>query len=291
MRCFVQAVIITGLLALSARAEPEFRVCGWQEAGPVGAARPDDRPLRTMADAPGAAHLVRREGPEGADQPPAHCGAVAIGPHWVLTARHCVDDRRWRDMRIDLGSPAIGSDAAGLERGGTVALCPAATEPGSLDGDLALVRLDDDVPPEAVSDAWLDDPDPASLGIPADAWLVSWPTAAMPIGTPVARRLSLRLVGVTPAGHILADLADSGQRPPCGGESGSPVYVVRGGETFLAGVLSAIVTPNWATASGRRKCLLPQTRVLFSPVAPWHGWIIDTMAECDAHPEACVRPE
>ena len=269
----------------------DFRICGWLGED---AAAPDplegDRMPRQRPDAPGVAHLARRGMSADADKPLAHCGAVLVAPGWIVTARHCVDDMIWQDMQVDLGTTALGSKGQGVIRRGTLALCPAATQPGSLDGDVALVRLDRRAPDEISRPPLLRDPDPGVFGFPGPVALASWPAAGLTVGTPNLRVLALTAVAVTPVGHVVAQIAEAGSRPPCGGESGSPVYIDHDGQTQLAGVLSAIATPSWWEQSGRAKCLAPQTRVLFSPVAPWADWIADSIAACEARPEICVRP-
>lgn len=267
----------------------DYRICGWMAVDGEQAELKPDRTPRDNLQAPGVAHLVRFSKAASVGASGAHCGAAHIAPGWILTARHCVDGIEWSDMHVDLGSAALGSESHGLTRRGELALCPNATDPGSLQGDLALVRLNENIPATARPADLLTDP--VAIWFPADVALASWPAAGMGIGTPNLRILPLRATAATPTGHVIGDLAKLGTRAPCGGESGAPIYLEHQGRVVLAGVLSAIVTPGWWKKSGRPKCLAPQTRVLFSPVAPWADWISDTIAACEARAETCVRPE
>ena len=101
------------------------------------------------------------------------------------------------------------------------------TTPGTLSADVALVYSADEVPQTAVFDRLFPHADPRTLGFPRQAHVASWRVSSGPgrDGFPPLRELPIALQGATSRGHLVATLPKRDQRPPCGGESGAPVYV------------------------------------------------------------------
>lgn len=269
-----------------------FRLCGGQVASQLAPVQSRNAAIMPMPESPGAAQIRLTFENSLGETRSTDCGAVAVAPNWLLTARHCVEDQEWAAFEATIGSQKIGSSRSGVRRTAHAAICPTGTIPGSLEADLALVHLDEPLAQDIEYARLFENPDPAGLNMPVLARLASWPVRQAHIGNPPLRVLPIGLASATPRGHVIASLEDSTQRPPCGGESGAPIYIdVEDGRTRLAGILSAIITPSWAAEELSPKCRSPLTRLMISPVAPWADWVRDTMFLCDARPERCFSRE
>ena len=245
--------------------------------------------MNLIPGGPGTVHLSATISDAGGERVD-HCGGVIVGSHWVLTARHCVDGRVWSELRVDFGTARLGAGREGGIRRGMVAICPAATKQDSLLDDIALLRLDRDIPADLPRPTSVDTDYVLDKGFPMNASIVSFPGAVLDVGTSRLRALRMSVIGRTATTHYLAELVDPNDLPPCGGESGSPVFVPGEEGPELLAVVSAIAAPAVAKAAGVHPCSSPQTRVHLSPVAPWVDWIDATIAGCKARPENCVRP-
>ena len=253
---------------------------------------PQDGRIDAHPDAPSAL-WSRRVEITGTDTPrdPQYCGAVLIAPDWALTARHCVDHKRWFDLVYAAGTRIVGAPGYGAFRRGVAAFCPLDAVPGQLGDDVALVRLDQPMPAAApilpLADmAGMLARDPRALSRLgswrwADAGRLRAPITISPMTLRPDRRNGF-LVGTRVFTH---------KPGPCGGESGSAVIGPIGLTPHVIGILSAVFDPKSPGGAAAAVCSRAGARALFTPVAPHRDWISGTMAACDADLSACLSRE
>lgn len=258
----------------------DFSLCGWRDGTVAG---PVQRDRRVDADhgAPASVLLLRTDHGGAVQQ----CGGVIVGQDWVLTARHCVEGRRWERLEVIWGTTHGGQGSAGGRRQAVSALCPG--EPGAgLKADVALLRLDRSLP-KTVDAALLEGAGQlVSLGLPEIVQFARWRNTLGAGGNGGLKVSPLSVLGRDRDGLVQADMIYRHEAPPCGGESGSAIYREASGRKVLIGILSAIQTPVGDTV-----CASARTRALITPVAPWAAWMRATMAACAGDAEGCVSPE
>jgi secreted trypsin-like serine protease len=164
-----------------------------------------------------------------------YCGATLVRPRWALTAAHCVDDVRARDLTVVLGRDKLSTNAGrtfGVDE--VVQHEDYRTDPVS-GHDVALLRLD------AASDA---PPIPLVGPGQADLWapgrpvrVTGWGTSVFLVGpTPDdLMEVDLQMIsdeecassyaaqGFDPSTQVCAGQPGAGGKDSCQGDSGGPL--------------------------------------------------------------------
>lgn len=269
----------------------DFRLCGQQvEDRSRHEALPDDGQITPHPDAASSLLTRRVEVQEdGEPRDPQFCGAALIAPNWAVTARHCVDHKRWYEMRIAGGAHLVGAPGQGYWRRGEAAFCPRDAIPGKITQDIALIRLNRPAPDEA-----------AILNLAGvSATLAMAPSQPATIGSwrwgdaeALRAPITVNPYTVTRAGDdpfLVATRVFTHKPGPCAGESGSVARAEIAGETVGIGVLTAVFDPD--DQGEGTICRRASARALLTPLAAYRIWIETTMAACDADVAACLSRE
>ena len=137
------ALLFLAALAYPAAASEAMRPCAWQgDAAPWPL--PPDGEITALAATPGAARLqLETVGDRGGVE---YCGAVVLAAGWALTARHCVEGKIWRDLRIFAGTGTLQLIGRGVQRHVIAAYCQRRNDGNVLGSDIALLRLAEPFP-------------------------------------------------------------------------------------------------------------------------------------------------
>lgn len=213
-----------------------------------------------------------------------HCGGTVIDDRWIVTAAHCVAaDRTWDRVEVIAGDTNL--DGVGVvKRTSRDAICHAGFEYDGLKDDIALIRLEEPLPPEIVP-ASLDGQGRSSARVGGSALVAGWPVTGRNAGDRRLNKTPVNIREVDVPGYITATSATGGADGVCRGESGGPLmaYGMRGLQ--LAGVLSGI-QPGTENYSGE-ECMLAGYEMYFTPVAAFSNWINTIVATCDHGPDEC----
>ncbi|MFQ5624555.1 MAG: trypsin-like serine protease [Paracoccaceae bacterium] len=289
MRCRspIRAAVLVGALAAPAGWPPAaaetLPPCGWQ-SDEIPGALAEDGEISVDPLAPAAVRLQfeRVSGPPGA----GYCGGAVLSAHWVLTARHCVAGKVWRDFRVEAGSSVLNVDGQGVERHVVAAYCPQRNSREALAADVALLRLETPLPP-GVPVARLETLSGSSgMKPPFAGNIASWPVRYRNTEPQPVVNTPFEVIRRNESGFLVARPAVPGRLPPCSGESGSALWVQTGRGPVLRGILSAVAAGNSAKTV-REVCRAPEMVALLTDVARYYAWIVETMELCDSTLGVC----
>jgi secreted trypsin-like serine protease len=218
------------------------------------------------ADANGIGrHVVMIVGSNG-----SFCTGTALAPTLVLTAVHCLaSGADYKLVEFGTGGPRL-KDIARIVRHPAFTARGMTTHRGT--ADVALLKLREPLPRVVV---------PAALG-PAD-FPVKIGDSLTVVGYGITRPGDPRSGGKLRAAELVAtgkpdsmdvrlmDPVTRNTRPgrgACTGDSGGPVFAAEGARDMLVGVISWTTGPNTTRGCGGLTGV--------TPLARYHGWIVDT---------------
>ena len=204
------------------------------------------------------------------------CGGALVHPEWVLTAAHCVDDKRPQDLRVLGGASSLQSpmQASAVRQ----IIVHEGWKPDRYLNDIALVRV---APRWSGSSVATIAGPPPELGlflnfmpVRVTGWGINRPgvresatnlqgvelpvVPAETCGNPVAYR------GVITDAHLCLG-TDAGTQAACNGDSGGPASVDFNGQRRLVGL----------TSFGLKTCIGPQGYSVFTRVARYVDWVTE----------------
>lgn len=260
----------------------DLNVCGWPASDHVSIADIDGK--RTASNqAPSAVLLTMIQSDKTA---PQYCGGTLLGSDWIITARHCVDGKRWTLFQATAGSAVVGG-SFGATRSVEAAICPTMPNGKGFLADLALLRLKTPMPSDIVAATRATTADVQKPMYDRVAY--SWPVRGKAprnlalVERPLdVRRYKEGLVGARPL--------DTSQIGPCGGESGSGVYINTAAGLKLTGLITAVINMKRQGAATPDPCDTPSGGVLYTALPPWSLWIKETLLLCNTDPAQCQAP-
>lgn len=213
-----------------------------------------------------------------------HCGGTVVNSRWIVTAAHCLAaDKSWDRVEVLAGDANL--DGSGIvRRVSRDAVCHSGFQYESLKDDVALIRLEEPLPPEIVPAA-VDDQGTSSAKTGGSVIAAGWPVTGRNAGDRHLNKTTLNVKSVELPGYITASSPYGAAEGVCRGESGGPLMAYGPLGLQLAGVLSGI-QPGTENASGD-ECMLGGYEMYFTPIAAFTDWMDKVLALCDHGPDEC----
>lgn len=235
--------------------------------------------------------IVERDLPDGYMEI-QNCGASVIDRTWLLTAGHCVRNLPWKRVEVTLGAMDVLDKRA--IRGVVIdAVCHTGFDPNTMAGDVALLRLEDPLPPDlpvaplAKADVSMGSGMPA---IGALAVAAGWRTQLDGRADSFMRRSYGRIDGSSGLGEIAVRPLPDDPYPLCLGESGAPLILSDDSNHTQVALLTAVeaqLASDGTEEFSYTDCIRGGFRLTFARIGHYRRWIDAVRAYCNSYPEVC----
>ncbi len=213
-----------------------------------------------------------------------HCGGTVIDANWIVTAGHCVAaDRSWDRVEIIAGDDHLDGENV-VKRTTREAVCHAGFRYETLENDIALLHVENPLPPRVTPTA-LDFEGTPSLNQGDLGLGHGWPVTGMRAGDRFLNQTYLQVKETNLRSYITVTNASGPVGGMCRGESGGPILSNGRYGKRLAGVLSGI-QPGTENHAGE-ECMLGNYEMYFTPIAAHRRWIDNVKSLCTGNPAAC----
>lgn len=227
----------------------------------------------------------------------SNCSAAAVAPRWLVTAAHCVGQEGWVSVKATLGA-RDSTEPSALRRTASVALCHERFDPRNLAFDVALLRLDEPLPPTFPLLRLATRAETARLAPGDPALSAGWGRISSSEISRIMRKATVRVVDPARRGDGMIVAAPvRHEESLCVGESGAPLVADLGGGPALFGVFSS-VDAYYSRESGKmiELCHGFEARSYFTALRGLEGWIRNAIDACERDPALCAptgadRPE
>lgn len=171
------------------------------------------------------------------------CGGTVIGSSWILTAAHCVVDEQASGLRVITGRTDLGSSGGQVLSVSSIHVSPLYDGNGN---DVALLHLSSPTTSPAIRLSGSADNDLEADGAPVTTagWGDTLPTEGL-FSTNHLQYADLKVMGDSKCGGRMIGFdaatgvcANELLKDSCNGDSGGPLWAVKGGVKIQIGIVS-----------------------------------------------------